>query len=152
MTQEPLLKPGESITEALKRQATETEQLKIAVRDQAGVELSEENDRLIAEIEGLKRDTVSTSYHLQEVTKLEVKVERLLADLDILHRHYNLHPDAPLSREETFAAKDAEVERQRADNERLWDVLSWIDNFDPETTAAAETKFGLDLARRETKP
>jgi len=42
------------------------------------------------------------------------EIERLRADLDILKRHYNLHPDAPLSREKTIAAKDAEIERLRA--------------------------------------
>jgi len=39
------------------------------------------------------------------------EIERLTADLNILKRHYNLAPNAPLSREETIAAKDAEIER-----------------------------------------
>jgi hypothetical protein len=36
----------------------------------------------------------------------------------------------------------------RAQRDGLWDTLSWIDNFDPETTAAAEKKFGFDLSLR----
>jgi len=42
------------------------------------------------------------------------EIERLTADLNILKRHYNLAPNAPLSREEIIAAKDAEIERLRA--------------------------------------
>ena len=41
------------------------------------------------------------------------EIERLTADLNILKRHYNLAPNAPLSREEIIAAKDAEIERLR---------------------------------------
>ena len=51
----------------------------------------------------------------QQVRLAMAEIERLRADLDILRRHYNLHPDAPLSREKTFAAKDAEIERLMAD-------------------------------------
>lgn len=56
---------------------------------------------------------------LLEIGDLRAEIERLTADLDILKRHYNLHPDAPLSREETFAAKDAEVARLRAQIDQM---------------------------------
>jgi hypothetical protein len=32
--------------------------------------------------------------------------------------------------------------------EALWDALAWIDTFDPETVAAAETKFGIHVGKR----
>jgi hypothetical protein len=54
-----------------------------------------------------------------------------------------------LIHERAWAA--AEIERLTAENERLWDVLGWIDTFDPETTAAVEQKFGLGLLRRVTQ-
>ena len=37
------------------------------------------------------------------------------------------------------------------DASQLWDVLMWIDTFDPETTAAAEARFGFDLLSRTFK-
>jgi len=66
------------------------------------------------------------------------EIERLQTDLAILKRHYNLHPDAPLSREETIAAKDAEIERLRSALEMIID-----DTYDE----AAKT-----IARRALEP
>ena len=34
----------------------------------------------------------------------------------------------------------------------FWSVLEWIDTFEPETTAAAEAKFGFDLQNRTVTP
>lgn len=61
----------------------EIERLKIACRDQAGVELSEENDRLIAEIERLTaeiRDGKSQSK--DAIRELRAEIERLRSALD----------------------------------------------------------------------
>ncbi len=34
-------------------------------------------------------------------------------------------------------------------NERLWDALMWLDTYNPEDTAAMESKFHFNLMKRE---
>lgn len=43
------------------------------------------------------------------------------------------------------------IKKLEADNERLRQALLWIDHYEPELVAAAETKFGVKLAAVETK-
>lgn len=82
---------------------------------------------LKAEIEWLRAEK-------ETLMEARAKIERLTADLDILKRHYNLHPDAPLSREETLAAKDAKIERLRA---LVEECLRYIHNdFEPDNQSA----------------
>ena len=40
------------------------------------------------------------------------------------------------------------IQEQAGVIEKLWDVLQWIDTFEPETTAAAEDHFKFDLRNR----
>jgi len=61
------------------------------------------------------------------------------ADLDILKRHYNLHPDAPLSREKTIAEKDAKIELLTAALKALADTSrAYLEHMDAEDVATLE--------------
>ena len=59
------------------------------------------------------------------------------------------HKSAELStREQLWADVEqtlALVDKQAAEIERLRDAMLWIDTYDPETIAAAETKFGFKV-------
>lgn len=46
----------------------------------------------------------------------------------------------------------AEITRLRSQLERAVDALLWIDTYDPETVAAAETKFGFNLKELKAAP
>ncbi len=72
-----------------------------------------------------ERDEAREQWHTNSAALTSMQQNR-----DTLQRHFN---------ECTVRAEIAEAER-----DKLREAFAWVDTFDPETTAAAETKFGLN--------
>jgi predicted nucleic acid-binding Zn-ribbon protein len=114
------------------RDEAEIERLKVACRDQAGVELSEENDRLTANCKGWYDQNVNLIEQRDKVWEenksLRSNNERLRAEMDQRMAAYVEYQERD----------EAEIERLRAENQEAWNKLELSEERERKLRAALE--------------